>query len=43
MKVVELIGKGCVEAKEFQHSTEQQFQKIEEALRKTVLKADFES
>ena len=43
LKCVELIGKGCVEAKEHQHATENQFARVDEAIRKNVLKVDFES
>ena len=43
LKIVELIGKGCVESKEFQHATETQFARLEDMIKKNVLKVDFES
>lgn len=43
LKIVELLGKSSVEAKEFQLSAEARFEKIEEAIRKNVLKVDYES
>ena len=43
LKIVELLGKSSVEAKEFQQSAEARFERIEEAIRKNVLKVDFES
>ena len=42
LKAVELIGRCCTEAKEFQHSTEGTLQRMQEEINQRMLKVDFE-
>ena len=43
LKAVELIGRCCIEGKEFQHSTENTIQRMQEEINKRLLKSDFDA